>query len=108
MGEMVAQDMGKSMGPGKPGSTMDDTNSMMGGMMRMMNSSTAWFINGIAADEASHDMKPILTLEKDKSHVIAMTNATAWHHPIHLHGHSFRVISRNGNPPVIANGRTRC
>ena len=98
MGEMVAQDMGKSMGPGKPGSTMDDTNSMMGGMMRMMNSSTAWFINGIAADEASHDMKPMLTLEKDKSHVIAMTNATAWHHPIHLHGHSFRVISRNGKP----------
>ncbi|PSH64284.1 copper oxidase [Phyllobacterium brassicacearum] len=98
MGEMVAQDMGKSMGPGTPGSMMDDTNSMMGGMMRMMNSSTAWFINGIAADEASHDMKPILTLEKDKSHVIAMTNATAWHHPIHLHGHSFRVISRNRQP----------
>ena len=35
---------------------------------------------------------------KDRSHVIEMTNATAWHHPIHLHGHSFRVISRNGTP----------
>jgi FtsP/CotA-like multicopper oxidase with cupredoxin domain len=67
-------------------------------MMRTMNSSAAWFINGVAADEASHAMKPMLTLEKDKSHVIAMTNATAWHHPIHLHGHSFRVISRNGQP----------
>ncbi|PSH63304.1 copper oxidase [Phyllobacterium brassicacearum] len=98
MGEMVAQDMGKSMGLGTPGSMMDNTNSMMGGMMRMMNSSTAWFINGVAADEASHDMKPMLTFEKDKSHIIAMTNATAWHHPIHLHGHSFRVISRNGKP----------
>jgi FtsP/CotA-like multicopper oxidase with cupredoxin domain len=24
--------------------------------------------------------------------------ATAWHHPIHLHGHSFRVMSRDGRP----------
>jgi FtsP/CotA-like multicopper oxidase with cupredoxin domain len=107
MGEMVAQDMGESMGPGapggmmgdmKPGGIMGDTNSMMGGMMRMMNSGSAWFINGVAADEGSHVMKPMLTLARDKSHVIAMTNATAWHHPMHLHGHSFRVISRNGQP----------
>ncbi|WP_353642149.1 multicopper oxidase family protein [Mesorhizobium sp. WSM2239] len=107
MGEMVAQDMGESMGPGapgsmmgdmKPGGMMGDMNSMMGGMMRMMNSGAAWFINGVAADEGSHVMKPMLTLARDKSHVIAMTNATAWHHPMHLHGHSFRVISRNGQP----------
>jgi FtsP/CotA-like multicopper oxidase with cupredoxin domain len=103
MGEMVAQDMGESMGPGAPGGMMGDMkpggmNSMMGGMMRMMNSGSAWFINGVAADEGSHVMKPMLTLARDKSHVIAMTNATAWHHPMHLHGHSFRVISRNGQP----------
>ena len=48
--------------------------------------------------EARHVMEPMLTLARNKSHVIAMTNATAWHHPIHLHGHSFRVISRNGQP----------
>ncbi|TIL30495.1 multicopper oxidase family protein [Mesorhizobium sp.] len=100
MGRMVAQDMGESMGPGAPGGTTRDMNSMMGGerMTQTMNSSTAWFINGIAADQARHDMKPALTLARNKNHVIAMTNATAWHHPIHLHGHSFRVISRNGQP----------
>jgi FtsP/CotA-like multicopper oxidase with cupredoxin domain len=27
-----------------------------------------------------------------------MVNETAWHHPMHLHGHSFRVLSRNGEP----------
>ena len=27
-----------------------------------------------------------------------MHNDTAWHHPMHLHGHSFRVTSRNGAP----------
>jgi FtsP/CotA-like multicopper oxidase with cupredoxin domain len=78
MGEMVAQEMGESLAA--LGAMMgDNMNSMMRGMMRTMNSSTAWFINGVAADEASQAMKPMLTLEKDKSHVIAMTNATAWH-----------------------------
>lgn len=91
MGEMIAAEMGAKMGPGAPG-------GMMGGMHSMMNSSSAWFINGVAADASSHVMKPMLTLARDKSHVIAMTNATAWHHPMHLHGHSFRVISRNGQP----------
>ena len=43
-------------------------------------------------------MDPMLTLQRGRSHVRSMTNATAWHHPIHLHGHSFRVISRNGTP----------
>ena len=43
-----------------------------------------------------HDLNPLLTLEKGQAHVIVMTNETAWNHPMHLHGHSFRVISRNG------------
>jgi FtsP/CotA-like multicopper oxidase with cupredoxin domain len=94
MGEMIAAEMGARMGPGAAGGRMGGMHSMM----ETMNSSSAWFINGVAADETSHVMKPMLTLARGKSHVIAMTNATAWHHPMHLHGHSFRVISRNGQP----------
>jgi FtsP/CotA-like multicopper oxidase with cupredoxin domain len=30
--------------------------------------------------------------------VLALHNETAWWHPMHLHGHSFRVLSRNGAP----------
>ena len=70
-----------------------------GGMMNMMNmmrDGKVWLINGVAA--TGHVMDPLLTLERGKSYVLAMNNATAWHHPIHLHGHSFRVISRNGKP----------
>lgn len=98
MGAMVMQEMGGSMGnrgedsSGAGGGMMGN----MGGMMNMMHSGGIWFINGVAAE--GHVMDPMLTLARDKSHVIAMTNATAWHHPIHLHGHSFRVISRNGKP----------
>src|SRR3546814_17312179 len=65
-------------------------------MMNMMHSGKIWFINGVAAE--GHVMDPMLTLRQGRSHVLAMTNATAWHHPVPLHGHSVRVIYRNGAP----------
>jgi FtsP/CotA-like multicopper oxidase with cupredoxin domain len=88
MGGMVMQEMGGSMGQQ---GMMD---GMMGGMMGMMHGGGIWFVNGVAAE--GHVTDPMLTLAQGRSYVVAMTNATAWHHPIHLHGHSFRVISRNG------------
>ncbi|RMD62834.1 MAG: multicopper oxidase family protein [Alphaproteobacteria bacterium] len=98
MGGMVMAEMGGSMGDGSSGGMMGGGGMMgrTGSMMGMMHSGKIWFINGKAAE--GHIMEPMLTLDRDRSHVIAMTNATAWHHPIHLHGHSFRVIARNGQP----------
>ncbi len=89
MGQMVMAEMGGSMGDGSPG-------GMMGNMMNMMHGQGIWFINGKAA--TGHVMDPLLTLRRGRTYVLTMTNATAWHHPIHLHGHSFRVLSRNGQP----------
>src|SRR3546814_15906041 len=65
-------------------------------MRILMDSGKVGFINGGAA--AGHDMGPVHTLRKGRRHVLAMTKATAWHHPVHLHGHSCGVISRNGAP----------
>lgn len=74
--------------------------AMMGGqqvgMMEMMRSGKAWTVNGIAA--TGHVMEPILTLVRGRAYVLALDNQTAWYHPIHLHGHSFRVIRRDGKP----------
>ena len=69
---------------------------MGGGMMGMMGGSM-WAINGTAVmnDDMRH-MKPVLTLTRGTSYILAIDNQTAWHHPMHLHGHSFRVITRNG------------
>jgi hypothetical protein len=53
-------------------------------------------INGVAAE--GHSMEPILTLTRGRSYILALNNETAWYHPIHLHGHAFRVITRNGQP----------
>jgi FtsP/CotA-like multicopper oxidase with cupredoxin domain len=81
---------------------------MMGGMMMammdgrqtdmraMMQRGMAWAINGVAA--TGHLMEPLLTLRRGRSYVLAMHNDTAWHHPMHLHGHAFRVIARDGEP----------
>jgi FtsP/CotA-like multicopper oxidase with cupredoxin domain len=43
-------------------------------------------------------MDPLLHLERGRPYILALDNDTAWHHGIHLHGHSFRVIARNGTP----------
>lgn len=65
-------------------------------MRDMMHSGKIWFINGVAM--LGHVMDPMLTLARGRSYVLAMLNETAWWHPMHLHGHAFRVISRNGTP----------
>jgi FtsP/CotA-like multicopper oxidase with cupredoxin domain len=81
---------------------------MMGGMMSammdgkrvdmrtLMHNGLVWAINGVAAKGHVHD--PLLVLEHNRSYVLELVNDTAWHHPMHLHGHTFRVISRNRRP----------
>ncbi len=67
-----------------------------GMMMGMGGHWMGWSINGVAA--TGHDMAPMITLSRGRSCVLAIRNQTAWFHPIHLHGHSFRVTARNGQP----------
>jgi FtsP/CotA-like multicopper oxidase with cupredoxin domain len=55
-----------------------------------------WAINGVSA--TGHIMDPMLTLERNRTYILTLKNRTAWPHPMHLHGHSFRVLSRNGEP----------
>ncbi|HSD42585.1 MAG TPA: multicopper oxidase family protein [Burkholderiales bacterium] len=76
------------MGPGMMGRGMGGM-GMMGGM--------TWSINGVAVDEG-HAHEPLFVLERGRTYVLALANDTNWHHPMHLHGHFFRVLSRNGRP----------
>ncbi len=69
----------------------------MGGMMGMGHRA-AWAINGKSMTGDGHaGMVPLVTLKLGRSYVLTMRNETAWWHPMHLHGHSFRVLSRNGS-----------
>lgn len=66
----------------------------MSAMELMMRHRMAWAVNGVVA--TGHVHEPMITLDRGKGYVLDMLNDTAWHHPIHLHGHSFRVIARDG------------
>jgi len=70
----------------------------MGGMMGMGHGAS-WGINGTSMTGDGHaGMPPLLTLQRGRSYVLTLRNETAWWHPMHLHGFSFRVLSRNGAP----------
>ncbi|MGH7004289.1 MAG: multicopper oxidase family protein, partial [Alphaproteobacteria bacterium] len=63
-------------------------------MREIMRHGMAWAVNGKVV--SGHVHAPLLTLARGRSYVLALENDTAWHHPIHLHGHAFKVQSRNG------------
>ena len=65
-------------------------------MRGLLRRGKAWAINGHVSD--SHHMEPMLRLVRGGTYIFRMRNDTAWHHPIHLHGHTFRVLRRNGRP----------
>lgn len=79
---------------------------MMGGMvsaivdgremdsMSMFRRGIAWAMNGIAMTEHVHE--PLFTFRIGRSYMLELVNETVWPHPMHLHGHVFRVLSRNG------------
>jgi FtsP/CotA-like multicopper oxidase with cupredoxin domain len=68
---------------------------MMGGM-------PIWSINGQSVPEGDHRHEPLLRLDLGRSYLLDLVNDTAWDHPVHLHGHVFRVVSRDGQPVTRA------
>jgi FtsP/CotA-like multicopper oxidase with cupredoxin domain len=88
------------------GMGMMGSRGMMGGMGMMGNGGATWAMNGMSmTGDGQPDRPPLITLKRGKSCVLALRNETAWWHPTHLHGHSFRVISRNGKPNPIREWR---
>jgi FtsP/CotA-like multicopper oxidase with cupredoxin domain len=93
--------MSGMMGGGMMGDGMMSGGMMggMGGMGKHGASGAIWAINGASMTGDGHaSMTPSLTLKLGQSHVFRIRNATAWWHPIHIHGYSLKLISRNGSP----------
>lgn len=64
-----------------------------------MDGSAAWAINGMSmTGDGAAGMPPLCTIDRGRSVVLTVRNETAWWHPMHIHGYSMRVLSRNGNP----------
>ncbi|MBN9564285.1 MAG: multicopper oxidase family protein [Alphaproteobacteria bacterium] len=71
----------------------------MGGGMMGMGSGAAWAINGQSmTGDGNPDMPPLFRIDRGRSCVLDFRNETAWWHPMHLHGHSFNVLSRDSVP----------
>jgi FtsP/CotA-like multicopper oxidase with cupredoxin domain len=72
-----------------------------GGMMGAMpnqreHRGVFWTVNGTPLRHDHHNHAPLLSLKLGQSYVIELVNESAWHHPMHLHGHVFRVVSKDG------------
>ena len=64
-----------------------------------MDGSAAWGINGMSmTGDGNAGMAPLFTIERNRSVVLSVRNATAWWHPMHIHGYSMLVLTRNGVP----------
>ena len=53
-----------------------------------------WAFNG----KAGMQKQPLVAIPRGRTAVINMVNKTAFFHAMHLHGHHFRVIERDGKP----------
>ena len=56
----------------------------------------AWTMNFTAQHEHALMHEPLLYLKKGEHIVLRMINETDFPHPMHLHGHFFRVVAING------------
>lgn len=70
--------------------------AMMGGRMHgmrgLMAQGKVWAFNGVAGLPD----RPLASVRKGQTVRIDMDNANRWPHAMHLHGHHFRVVRRNG------------
>jgi FtsP/CotA-like multicopper oxidase with cupredoxin domain len=55
-----------------------------------------WAINGQVFGDRPGD--PLFILPRGRTCRMVIRNETAFEHPMHLHGHTFRVIARGGKP----------
>ncbi len=63
---------------------------------------TLWAINGQTWPQEghAHPPAPLAVLERGRSYVLQLENISKQAHPIHLHGHSFKVLSSSTDPDL--------
>ena len=62
-----------------------------------ISSKIFWTINGRPWPDADHARlpPPLAVLKRDQSYVFTLTNDTPFVHPIHIHGHTFKLLRSN-------------
>ncbi len=61
-------------------------------MRELVSAGQVWALNGTAGMTE----KPLLKIRRGQVAILDLINETAWPHAMHLHGHHFREVERNG------------
>ena len=69
------------------------------GIRELARQGKMWALNGIVA--SGLDEEPWLRAKPGSTHLIRIENRTAFAHPMHLHGHPLRILSRNSEPMAV-------
>lgn len=73
-------------------------------MRELVAEGQVWAFNGVAGLSE----QPLARIPAGRSVILRIVNQTAWPHAMHIHGHHFRAVSRDGNPlPGVPNGPWR-
>jgi FtsP/CotA-like multicopper oxidase with cupredoxin domain len=64
-----------------------------------------WTMNYTAQHEHAMMHEPMFTMKKGEHVQLRMINNTIFEHPMHLHGHFFRVLAFNGKPTRLREWR---
>jgi len=68
-------------------------------MTRLYLLGKMWAINEIV--NGGYSDPPLFTVERGRTVILDFSNHSAWPHPMHLHGHHFRVLEHSRDPEVI-------
>jgi len=60
----------------------------------LVDQGKVWSINGEVFDP--NGTSPMFTLRKGTTQRLRFSNDTSWSHPMHLHGHAFKIVARDG------------
>lgn len=95
LGEAVTADLlmqGGAMG------TMDSAilNGHRMSWRELVQGGRVWAFNGVAGDMDA----PLMELPRGRTAIVTLKNDTRWPHAMHLHGHHFQVIERDGKPSL--------
>jgi FtsP/CotA-like multicopper oxidase with cupredoxin domain len=73
-----------------------------------LSSSQFWTINGKAWPGRDHSRipPPLARLERGRSYVFLLKNTSKLIHPIHIHGHSFKVLRSDQRPLPVHHADT--
>ena len=61
----------------------------------LVRNGLVWAMDGVARRPTDYE-PPMIVAARGSSHLLSLRNETAFPHPMHLHGHHFRVLARNG------------